>query len=142
MRLLFIFLALTACDSAAEPGPTAPAGTTPPDLGSIPAELRNAPIPATHGGVDLHYGEATADAVTAYADCSALVLACMEEGGADFGVCVDGTPTCASATPWTEASCCPKACKDAFHAKGGDPYDAFMNVFVEAPTCFPGLEGA
>lgn len=141
MRSGFYLLVMAACarEEAASPSPVAPL-----DLSTIPEEYREAPIPAQHGGVDLSYDATLADPVTAYADCSALVLACVDSGSSDFDACVPATTTCASAEPWKEEACCPAACKDAYAAargKGEVGFDAFMAVFVTDTSCFPGLEG-
>ena len=135
-------LALVGCDGASTPTPPVTTEPVVPDLSTIPAEYREEPLVGTHGGADLSYDGALADPVTAYADCSALVLACLE-GGKDFDACVPATPSCATTEPWTEAPCCPSACKDAYttaRGSGGDAFDAFMAVFVTDGSCFPGLE--
>lgn len=134
-------LVLGAC---AGPDEVKSTPVAPLDLSTIPEEFRESPIPAQHGGVDLSYDATLADPVTAYADCSALVLACIENGAADFDACVPATTTCATTEPWREGACCPSACKDAFSAargKGEVGFDAFMAVFVTDTSCFPGLEG-
>ncbi len=141
MRIGFLALVMGACASVEEPTATV---VPPPDLSSIPAEYRESPIPNEHGGVDLSYDATLADPVTAYADCSALVLACMEGASPDFDACISATPTCASSEPWKESSCCPAACKEGYstaRGKGEVGFDAFMAVFVTDTSCFPGLEG-
>jgi len=85
------------------------------------------------------------DAITALGGCVDTAVSCYHPGTAELGDCLERTRTCETKTPWTEAACCPQACKDAFAAevkKGTKPAQAFDTVFFQAPDCFPGVRQA
>ncbi len=138
---LFGVIVLAGCDTP--PAGEAPAAPTAVDFSTIPDAFKDAAIPAPHGGVDLRFDPTVADPVTAYADCSGRVLACLEATPDEWDTCVRSTPRCTTAEPWTEAECCPAACVTAYddaRTKGEVGFDAFMAVFVTDTACFPGLE--
>lgn len=85
------------------------------------------------------------DAITALGECADEVTYCYARGAVDLPGCVEATPTCASATPWTEATCCPSDCKTAYAKavkKGEAPVDAMERIFFLEPDCFPGVRAA
>jgi hypothetical protein len=84
------------------------------------------------------------DALTALGACADLVSYCAASSSLDS--CVDGARVCSTSTPWNESqSCCPSACRDAYHqarGAGASPASAFESVWFESPDCFPGARSA
>ena len=84
------------------------------------------------------------DAITALGACADLVSYCAASSSLDQ--CVDDARACATSSPWTEPeSCCPSACRDAYHTArsgGASPEAAFDRVWFESPDCFPGVRSA
>lgn len=143
--IFLLLLAIPACD--VEKNDTDPGGSAGPydlpSLDDMPEELTNGPISAPDGGMPVVYDPDLSDAITAWADCAAMLGQCLDSTAGDFDACVAGVPTCATATPWTEGDpCCPSACASAYQSArtgGATGFDAFIQVFALEPDCMPGL---
>jgi hypothetical protein len=135
-------LAVSACECGHTPAD--PGDYALPDLADLPEDLTAEPLVSNDGGLPVRFEAGRADAVTAWADCAAILTACLEARGGAFDACVGGVPTCTTAEPWTEDSaCCPSACVGGYQAArdaGGSEFDAFIDTFAIAPDCMPGLE--
>lgn len=155
IRVVLFLLALGGCNTSRDPASkddpleTGSTGELPeeytlPDASALPAELTTATITSPDGGLPLVYQADKADAVTAWADCAAMISVCLHASAGDFDGCVAGVPTCATETPWEEPSaCCPAACVSdyqALRAKKRAPFDSYARVFALDRTCMPGLE--
>lgn len=85
------------------------------------------------------------DAITAVGLCVDAATYCYEPGVRSLESCLEGTRTCTTEEPWTEAACCPDACKTAFAValkNGATEADALDQVFFQDQSCFPGLQAA
>jgi|GEM_PF-5745051 len=128
-------------------GTTATAESTPaPALDDLPAALTDAPIEGAHNAPPIRYNPDRHDALTARADCTSLVSACLAATDGDFQTCVASAPTCDDPTvlPSAAAPCCPEACADTFAdavSAGAHPADAYVRTFAIDPVCFSGWEG-
>lgn len=140
---LLLLLLAAACDCGGAPDDP-PGDYALPDLSGLPEDLRTDPLVSNDGGLPVTFDEGKADAITAWADCAAVLAACLEARDGAFDACVGGVPTCATNEPWYEDTpCCPSACVDAYQAAragGTTSFDAFVEVFAIDPGCVPGLE--
>lgn len=149
-RCALLALLLTGCELI-NPDPTKPP-VTPPPVATVPdLELKWLPslpdsslkLLADLSGGRIAVDPDTKDPLTGLAACTDRVTYCYAPGSKDLKACLEAMPTCATETPWTEATaCCPDACKTAFSAAvaGGEvPNKAFERVFFLEPDCFPGV---
>ncbi|MBE2249397.1 MAG: hypothetical protein IAE78_07585 [Myxococcus sp.] len=85
------------------------------------------------------------DALTALGECADLLSYCYAPPAFTLARCFTATRTCTTQTPWTEAACCPAACRDAFTREtnaGLPPNAALEKVLFREPDCFPGVRAA
>ncbi len=125
--------------------PTVPIPPAPPplDLAGFPTDEQGSPILASSSNYYLVPREP--DPLTALADCTAMVLRCVDRRlqGHSLDACVVSTPACQTDLPWTEPTCCPAACVEAYERHriaGAAPIQAFRAAFHARPRCMPGLD--
>jgi hypothetical protein len=73
--------------------------------------------------------------------CIAAINGCAERGGG-LAACVAERPAC---EPEAGPGCCPAACAELWHrrtAAGEDAVEAFGQVYLRDPSCFPHLPRA
>jgi hypothetical protein len=115
------------------------------DLSVLPHDATGRVTLIEIAGSRLDLDPSQSDAITAQGACADLVTYCVSSSST-LDQCVDGARTCSTSTPWNESkSCCPSACRDAYHEArngGADPAAAFDRVWFETPDCFPGVRSA
>lgn len=85
-------------------------------------------------------------AISAAAECAAVVLGCFRPGVRNWAGCFDAAPPCPNDTPWLQDGqmCCPAACGARYQQlrqAGLDGPTAMTGAIWDAPSCIPGLEG-
>ncbi len=114
------------------------------DLAVLPRDATGRITLIEIAGSRLDLDPSQSDAITALGACADLVSYCAASSSLDQ--CVDDARTCATSTPWNESqSCCPAACRDAYHQArnaGASSAAAFDSVWFESPDCFPGVRSA
>lgn len=93
-------------------------------------------------GVRLDLNPSVHDPISALGACADVVTRCYLPPMRSLDVCVDFVRVCATDTPWNEPPCCPVSCRAGYHAartRGDAPLDAFEHVYLDAPTCVPGV---
>jgi hypothetical protein len=85
------------------------------------------------------------DAISAAAECGAVVLACLAPDRNLLG-CLQNVPTCDSDTPWTgDGFCCDASCEDAYvelRLDGAVEADALSGAVFGPNSCMPGVDEA
>lgn len=83
------------------------------------------------------------DPITAVATCADLVTLCYAPPTRSLDVCIAAIPTCSGERPWEETvPCCPSRCRDDYQRArrdGVQPRQAYDQIYLTAPTCFPGV---
>jgi hypothetical protein len=84
----------------------------------------------------------TMAAMDAHQACVSKILDCFGRTR-NISQCVERAPRCQAKTRHGSAeACCPSACINVFQArveKGVGAIDAYADIFIQNPSCFPGL---
>ncbi|HLA80644.1 MAG TPA: hypothetical protein VJP78_03290 [Thermoleophilia bacterium] len=84
----------------------------------------------------------TMAAMDAHQACVSKILDCFDRTK-NISQCVKRAPTCRAKTRQGSAeACCPSACINVFQAqveKGVGEIEAYGDIFIRNPSCFPGL---
>jgi hypothetical protein len=84
----------------------------------------------------------TMAAMDAHQACVSNILECLKRTKI-IGPCIERAPKCPSNDAERAAGvCCPSRCADAYQARvmqGDEELRVFADVFINHPSCFPGL---
>ena len=83
--------------------------------------------------------------ISAAAECTALILACVEPNVRNLRGCFEAAPVCSSDTPWTgdDTMCCHKSCADRYvelREDGLDEAAAAITAIHGPEACSPGVD--
>lgn len=96
----------------------------------------------TQGDAQLVANPDDRDAISAAAECGAVVLACLSPERNILG-CLQNVPVCDSDEPWTgDGFCCDASCEDAYvdlRLDGAVEADALTRAIFGTDSCMPGF---